>query len=110
MKRIKKSQSLKTVILIILILAVGACVSVSEEIAGVQLIKGNNNLITNCQKLGPIYTDTTGGPFNFGFVAESEFKRVALTKYKADSAVITSESLLPLGRVILQGAALKCYQ
>lgn len=80
-----------------------------KELAEVQLLRSDSTLVTNCEKLGPIYTDTRGGPLNFDFVAEKEFRRVALEKYRADSAVITSRRPLPFGQIILQGTALKCY-
>lgn len=93
----------------VLTAAVAACASMPRNLAEIQLIRGDSTLVTDCKKLGPIYTDTRGGPFDFDFVAEKEFRRVALEKYGADSAVVTSRTALPLGRIILQGAALKCY-
>lgn len=92
------------------ITALAACTTyMPKELAEIQLIRNDSNLVTNCKKLGPIYTDTRGGPFDFDFVAEKEFRKIALEKYGADSAVVTSRTALPLGQIILQGAALKCY-
>ena len=89
--------------------ALASCASMPAELAEIQLLQGDSALVTNCKKLGPIYTDTRGGPLDFDFVAEKEFRRVAFEKYHADSAVITGRRPLPLGQIILQGAALKCY-
>ena len=80
-----------------------------RELAQIQLLQGDSTLATSCVKLGLINTETRGGPFSFNFVAEKEFRRSAYEKYQADSAVITNRTLLPLGKVILQGTALKCY-
>ncbi len=89
--------------------ALASCASMPKELAEIQLFRSDSTLVTNCKKLGPINTDTRGGPFDFDFVAEKEFRRVALEKYRADSAVITSRTPLPLGQIVLQGTALKCY-
>ena len=86
-----------------------SCASMPRELAEIQLIRSDSTLVPSCKKLGPIYTDTCGGPFDFDFVAEREFRRIALEKYGADSAVITSRTALPLGQIIMQGTALKCY-
>lgn len=86
-----------------------SCASIPENSTQVQLINNDNPMINSCAKLGLINTDTRGNPFNFNSVAEGEFKSVALEKYKADSAVVTSRRELSAGRIVLQGTALKCY-
>lgn len=103
-------MSIGKVLIILCASAVTACASMPRELAEVQLLRSDSTLVTDCKKLGPIYTDTRGGPFDFDLVAEKEFRKVALQKYGADSAVITSRTPMPLGRIILQGTALKCYQ
>jgi hypothetical protein len=64
-------------------------------------------LISKCKVLGPVSTDTRGGPFDFNQVAETEFKRIAHERYNADAAVITTRKALPFGRIILEGNALR---
>lgn len=86
-----------------------SCASMPNNSVDVQLLQSDSTLINGCSKLGPIYTDTRGNPFNFNSVAEGEFKRIAVEKYHADSAVITNRNALAAGRIILQGTALKCY-
>ncbi len=86
-----------------------SCASIPGNRTQVQLLESDSTLINGCTKLGPINTDTRGNPFNFDNVAMNEFKRIAGEKYKADSAVVTSRQALPLGRIVLQGTALKCY-
>lgn len=86
-----------------------SCASIPTNTSQIQLLDSNSTLVNGCTKLGPINTDTRGNPFNFDNVAMNEFKRIAGEKYKADSAVVTSRQALPLGRVVLQGTALKCY-
>lgn len=85
------------------------CASIPKNSTNIQLLSSESALINGCVKLGPINTDTRGNPFNFDEVAESEFKRIAIEKYGADSAVITNRNALAAGRLILQGTALKCY-
>lgn len=91
------------------LLLITACASVPDELMRVQLVRDDSTLLVGCEKLGRIHTDTTGGITTFGVVAESAFRRQALEKYGADTAVILSERLLPAGRVILDGVALNCY-
>lgn len=86
-----------------------SCASMPKNGVDFQLLQSDSTLINGCSKLGPINTDTRGNPFNFNSVAEGEFKRVAVEKYHADSAVITNRNSLVAGRIILQGTALKCY-
>lgn len=86
-----------------------SCTSIPKSTQQIQMLDSDSTLINGCTKLGPINTDTKGNPFNFDSVAIGEFKRIAEEKYKADSAVITSRQALPLGRIVLQGTALKCY-
>ena len=95
--------------ILLLTIMIASCASMPKELAEIQLIGSDSTLVTNCKKLGQINTDTRGGPFDFDFVAEREFRRIALEKYGADSAVITSRTALPAGHIILQGTALKCY-
>lgn len=99
----------KSVYLIFGAITLISCSSMPRELAQIQLLESNSTLINNCTNLGPIYTDTRGGPHNFDFVAEQEFRRIAYENYKADSAVITSRSPHAFGRVVLQGTALRCY-
>lgn len=86
-----------------------SCASIPENRTQVQLLESDSTLINGCTKLGPINTDTRGNGFNYNAVAEEAFKRIALEKYQADSAVITNYKDLALGRIVLQGTALKCY-
>ncbi|ENV02404.1 MULTISPECIES: hypothetical protein [Acinetobacter] len=95
-----------------LILSAGilsACASLPSNQQQVQLLESDSTLINGCKKLGPLNTDTRGGPINYYSKAETEFKKIASDRYGADSAVITTKKELPMGRVILQGTALKCY-
>lgn len=86
-----------------------ACASLPSNQTQVQLLRSDSTLVNGCIKLGPINTDTRGNPFNFDSVAETEFKHIALEKYQADAAVITDRKDLTMGRIVLQGTALKCY-
>ena len=86
-----------------------SCASIPKNQSQVQLLRSDSTLINGCKKLGPINTDTRGNGFNYNAVAEEAFKRIALEKYQADAAVITDKKDLSMGRIILQGTALKCY-
>lgn len=100
---------IKNIGVILACAALASCASIPTNQTQVQLLSSDSTLINGCKKLGPINTDTRGNGFNYNAVAEEAFKRVALEKYQADSAVITSYKDLTLGRIVLQGTALKCY-
>jgi hypothetical protein len=105
----KKNTNMWRSIIITLALCLTSCTSQnsSNHYYPVQLLAEDSTLVSKCEVLGPIFTDTRGGPFNFDEVAEAEFKRIAFEKYKADAAVITTRRALPLGRIILEGTALR---
>lgn len=97
----------KNIGLLVLSVGLSSCASVAIDQNKVQLLESNSTLINGCQKLGPINIDTQA--INFNQVAIGEFKRIALEKYHADSAVITHRENKALGHVVIQGTALKCY-
>ena len=97
-----------SVVLTCVFLSSCAVVPLSSD-KNIQLLESDSTLINGCKKLGPINIDTRGNPFNFNSVAEAEFKRIAIEKYNADSAVITHRKAMGAGHIFLQGTALKCY-
>lgn len=99
----------KKISLIMACVFLASCASMPKSSNQIQLLRSDSTLVNGCTKLGPIYSDTRGNPFNFDSLAESEFNRIAVEKYQADSAVITTYKDMGLGRIILQGTALKCY-
>lgn len=99
----------KKISLIMACVFLASCVSMPKSSNQIQLLRSDSTLVNGCTKLGPIYSDTRGNPFNFDSLAETEFNRIAVEKYQADSAVITTYKDMGLGRIILQGTALKCY-
>lgn len=100
---------IKNIGVVLVCMLATSCVSIPKNQSQVQLLRSDSTLINGCEKLGPINTDTRGNGFNYNAVAEEAFKRIALEKYQADAAVITDKKDLSMGRVILQGTALKCY-
>lgn len=100
---------IKNIGLILACTALASCASIPTNQTRVQLLNSDSTLINGCKKLGPINTDTRGNGFNYNAVAEEAFKHIALEKYQADAAVITDRKDLSMGRIVLQGTALKCY-
>ena len=100
---------IKNIGIVLVCVLATSCASIPKNQSQVQLLRSDSTLINGCTKLGPINTDTRGNGFNYNAVAEEAFKRIALEKYQADSAVITDKKDLSMGRIILQGTALKCY-
>lgn len=100
---------IKNIGIVLVCVLATSCASIPTNQTQVQLLNSDSTLINGCKKLGPINTDTRGNGFNYNAVAEEAFKRIALEKYQADAAVITDQKDLSMGRIILQGTALKCY-
>jgi len=100
---------IKNIGIVLVCVLATSCASIAKNQSQVQLLRSDSTLINGCKKLGPINTDTRGNGFNYNAVAEEAFKRIALEKYQADAAVITDKKDLSMGRIILQGTALKCY-
>jgi starvation-inducible outer membrane lipoprotein len=89
-------------------LGLSACMTMPARLAQVQVHKDSSPLLADCQRVGPIMTDTRGGPFDFMEVAEAAAREEAL-RLGGDSLAILNVQRLPLGRIVLQGIAYKCY-
>lgn len=72
----------------------------------IQIISSNSELINGCKKLGPIHVDIQSLSFNK--VASDELIKQA-SSYGADTIAIINRQNLPLGHVIVDATALKCY-
>jgi hypothetical protein len=90
-------------------LTLTSCASVPANIPQVHILFDSSTLVAGCKKLGSVYTDTRGSPFNFNEVAYATIKKQAYDKYQADTVAITNRELLAAGRVVLDGVALRCY-
>lgn len=93
--------------MILMTIALSGCATVADT-HGIHLLDGSSTLVTTCEKIAPLRTDTRGGPTNFDAVALEAFTRKAKA-LGADSAVITYRQPAPMGRIVLEGAALDCY-
>ncbi|MHA3051829.1 hypothetical protein [Acinetobacter sp. ANC 4640] len=93
---------------LLLIVALSGCATLNNSISkDAQIIQSNSTLINGCKKLGPIHVDTQA--LNFQNAANNELQRQA-ARYGADSVAITNKQALPLGHIIIDGTALKCYE
>ena len=72
----------------------------------IQILQSDSALINGCKKLGPIYVDIQSLSFNK--VAGDELIKQA-SSYGADTIAIINRQNLPLGHVIIDATALKCY-
>lgn len=90
------------------VLMFSGCATLNNGVSkDAQIIPSNSTLINGCKKLGPIHVDTQA--LNFQNAANNELQRQA-ARYGADSVAITNKQALPLGHIIIDGTALKCYE
>lgn len=94
---------------LVVFFTIASCSSIPKNLRNIHIISNQSALAVQCKKISHIYTDTRGNPFNFNVVAETAFRQAAYDK-GADSAVITNRQPKALGRVILEGSALNCYE
>ncbi len=68
--------------------------------------------LDGCKRLGPVQTDTRGGPFDFSAVADKAFREQAIERYgnSVDSIALINRDLHPAGRVVMQGIAYSCFR
>lgn len=72
----------------------------------IQIISSNSELVNGCKKLGPIHVDIQSLSFNK--VVNDELIKQA-SNYGADTIAVINRQNLPLGHVIIDATALKCY-
>ncbi len=87
---------------------VAGCASVPSQVAKVQIHRQTSTLLDECKKVGPVMTDTRGGPFNFMDVAETAAREETL-RLGGDSVALLNVERHVLGRIVLQGVAYKCF-
>lgn len=85
---------------------------VSNAAAEIIVHKQNTTQLEGCKRLGPVRTDTQGGPFNYVEIAEAAFRNRAIELYgeRVDSIALINQQVLPAGRIVLQGIAYDCFE
>lgn len=68
--------------------------------------------LEGCKRLGPVQTDTRGGPFDFSAVADKAFRDQAIERYgdSVDNIALINRDILPAGRVVMQGIAYSYFR
>ena len=92
--------------LCVVILLTGCATLGNGNKSRIQILQSNSALINGCQKLGPIHVDIQSMSFN---KASSEELVKQASSYGADTVAIINRQNLPLGHVIIDATALKCY-
>lgn len=99
---------MKKIGLVFIVLLTGCATLNNGSYNQIQILDGNSTLINGCKKLGPIHVDIQA--INFNKSANDELLRQAYSFNGTDSIAIVDRKNLPLGHVIINATALKCYE